>query len=143
MKKPSLKKLLIFQVELSSPTFAIVSRVLRIWESFFYSQAFSTLRRFLPCTPSQHLEQPAFIKASLGAGSSSLKVAECLTEVRNTDSAHLFVWITQCSVKVLVGRFYICVRALWNTMSTSSSSIYCKAHVISTRPQKFLMISAL
>ena len=42
-----------------------VPRLLRIWESLFYSQAFFLLHS------SQHLTQPAFIKASLGAGSSS------------------------------------------------------------------------
>ena len=49
-----------------------------------------------PYTPSPDLVQrmlhpPAFIKASPGASSSSLKVAEPLTEVQNTDLAHLFV----------------------------------------------------
>ena len=67
-------------------------------------------RCFLPYAPSQHLAQPAFIKASLGAGSSSLKVAGPPTEVWNIDPAHLFVWITQRKVqhKVLIGRF--CLR---------------------------------
>ena len=40
------------------------------------------------------LHQPAFIKASLRAGSSSLNVAGPPTEVQNTDPAHLLVWIT-------------------------------------------------
>ena len=77
----------------SFPTFATVPRVLRIWESIFYSQG------FLPYTPSQHLAQPAFIKTPLRANNSPLKVAEPLPEVQNTDPAHVFVWITQCSVK--------------------------------------------
>ena len=34
---------------------------------------------------------PAFIKASLGAGSFPLKFAELHTDLRNTDPAHLFV----------------------------------------------------
>ena len=75
-------------------------------------RAIFTLRRFLSYTPSPHLvhalPQPAFIKVSLGAGSSSLKVAEVLTVVWRTDQVPLFVWITQCSGK---GRFYLCVRA--------------------------------
>ena len=62
-------------------------------------RAFFTLSCFLLYTPSQYLVQPAFIKASLGAGSSSLKVAGPPIEVWNTDPAHLFVWITQCSAK--------------------------------------------
>ena len=37
---------------------------------------------------------PAFIKASLGAGSSSLNFAGLHTDPRNTDPAHLFVWFT-------------------------------------------------
>ena len=37
---------------------------------------------------------PAFIKASLGAGSSSLKFAGLHTDPQNTDPAHLFVWFT-------------------------------------------------
>ena len=56
-----------------------------------FERASFTLRRFLPYTPSQYLAQPAFIKVSLGAASSSLKVAGPPTEVRNTDAAHLFV----------------------------------------------------
>ena len=34
---------------------------------------------------------PAFIKASLGAGSSTLKFAGLHTDPQNTDAAHLFV----------------------------------------------------
>ena len=41
-------------------------------------------------TPSRHFTQLAFIKASLGAGNSSLKVVGPPTEVRNTHPAHLF-----------------------------------------------------
>ena len=55
--------------------------VLLYRECYGFGRAFFTLRRFLPYTPSHHLAQPAFIKASLGAGSSSLKVAR----PRNTD----------------------------------------------------------
>ena len=52
---------------------------------FFYSQA------FLPYTPSQHLAQSAFIMASLGVDSSSLKAAGPPTEVRNSEPVYLFV----------------------------------------------------
>ena len=38
-------------------------------------------------------------KTSLGAGSSSLRVPGPPAEIQNTDPAHLFVWITQCSAK--------------------------------------------
>ena len=40
-----------------------------------------------------------FYQCFPGAGNSALKVAGPSTEVRNTDPAHLFVWITQGSVK--------------------------------------------
>ena len=47
---------------------------------------------FLPYAPSPYfLSQPAFIKATLGAGSSSLKFAGRYGDPRNTDPTHLFV----------------------------------------------------
>ena len=64
-------------------------RALRFWVGIFYPQAFFTLRSF-----PTFLAQPAFIKASLGAGSYSLKFAGLHTDPRNTDPAHLFVWFT-------------------------------------------------
>ena len=64
-------------------------RALRFWVGIFYPQAFFTLRSF-----PTFLAQPAFIKASLGASSSSLKFAGLHTDPRNTDPAHLFVWFT-------------------------------------------------
>ena len=64
-------------------------------ERYGFEWAFFTHRRFLPYAPSPtFLTQPAFIKASLGAGSSSLKFAGLHTDPRNTDPAHLFVWFT-------------------------------------------------
>ena len=58
------------------------------WELF-------THRRFLPYAPfPTFLTQPAFIKASLGGGSSSLRFAGLRADSRNTDTAHLFVWFT-------------------------------------------------
>ena len=56
-----------------------------------FERAFFTLRRFLPYTRSRLLAQPAFIKASLGAGSSSLMVVGPPTEVQNTEPVHMFV----------------------------------------------------
>ena len=82
---------------------AAVSRVLRNWTTFF------TLRCFLLYTPSPHFvqapPQPAFFKASLGAGISFLKVAGPLTVVRNIDSTRLFE-SHSVQQKVLLGRFY-------------------------------------
>ena len=60
-------------------------------ERYGFEWAFFTHRRFLPYAPSPtFLTQPAFIKASLGAGSSSLKFAGLHTDPQNTDLAHLF-----------------------------------------------------
>ena len=84
-----------FQFNLSGPfcySFTASATDLRV---------FFTLRCFLPYTPSRHLAQPNFTKASLGAGSSPLKVTGPPTEVWNTDPTNLFVWITQCSPKVI------------------------------------------
>ena len=66
-------------------------------ECYGFERAFFTLRRFLPYTPSRYLAQPAFIKASLGVGSFSLKTAGPTTEFRNIDPVDLFLWITQFS----------------------------------------------
>ena len=54
---------------------------------FLTHRRFFTLRSFTDILP-------AFIKASLGAGSSSLKFAGLHTNPQNTDPAHLFVWFT-------------------------------------------------
>ena len=70
-------------------TILFLPRALRPWVGIFYPQAFYTLGSF----PTS-LAQPAFIKASLGAGSSSLKFAGLHTDLRNTDPAQLFVWFT-------------------------------------------------
>ena len=64
-------------------------RALRFWVGISYTQGFFTLRSF-----PTFLAQPAFIKASLGAGSYSLKFAGLHTDPQNTDPAHLFVWFT-------------------------------------------------
>ena len=55
---------------------------------FFTHRQFFTLHSFINILP-------AFIKASLGAGSSSLKFSGLHTDdPRNTDLSHLFVWFT-------------------------------------------------
>ena len=64
---------------------------LQFRECYGFERAIFTLWYILPYAPSQHLAQPAFIKVSLGAGSSSLKAAGLLTEIRNIDPVHLFV----------------------------------------------------
>ena len=61
-------------------------------QCYGFEWAFFTHRWFLPYAPSPtFLTQLALIKASLGAGSSSLKFAGLHTDPRNTDPAHLFV----------------------------------------------------
>ena len=61
-------------------------------ERYGFESAFFTHRRFLPYAPSPtFLTQPAFIKTSLGVGSSSLTFAGPHTDPRNVDPAHLFV----------------------------------------------------
>ena len=61
----------------------------QFWVGIFHPQAFFTL-----CSFPTFLAQPVFIKASLGAGSSSLKFAGLYTDPWNTALAHLFVWFT-------------------------------------------------
>ena len=61
-------------------------------EHYGFECAFFTHRRFLLYAPSPtFLTQLAFIKASLGVGSSSLKFARLHNDLGNTDPAHLFV----------------------------------------------------
>ena len=67
----------------------VLPRGLRFWVDIFYPQVFFTL-----CSFPTFLTQHAFIKASLGAGSYSLKFAGLHTDPQNTDLAHLFVWFT-------------------------------------------------
>ena len=64
-------------------------------ERYGFGPAFFTHRRFLPLAPSPKcLAQPAFIKASLGASSSSLKFSGLYPDPQNTGPTHLFVWFT-------------------------------------------------
>ena len=71
-----------------------------------YERLFFTLRHFWPFTPSPHLmqglPQSAFIKVSLGDGSSSLKISGPTTVVQSTQPAHLFAWIAQCSANCII-----------------------------------------
>ena len=113
------------------------TRVLRIWERDFI------LKHVLPYSPSRHLAQPAFIKASLGASSSSLKVSDLPLSFETQTRPICLFESHSVQLKVLVGRFYLCVKALRNTISTLNphfnNYIYCIVHVISTWPQKRFM----
>ena len=73
----------------------------------FLLQAFFTL-----CSFPTILAQPAFIKASLGAGSCSLKFAGLHTDVRNTDPAHLFVWFTVIHNPLYILNLYLYMSIL-------------------------------
>ena len=67
-------------------------------QCYWFERAFFILRRFLPYTPSRHLAQPAFIKASLGASSSSLKVAGPPTLKHRSDPCVCFESRSVCIV---------------------------------------------
>ena len=96
----------------SLKTFTKAAPALWIWESFFslslvfyllpftFFHSLGTLATVPPMLRIREiLHQLAFIKVSLGSNRFLLKVAGYSTEVRNTDPAHLLVWITQCSAK--------------------------------------------
>ena len=70
--------------------------VLLYRECYGFERAFFTHRCFLTYTPSWNLAQPGFIKASLGPAVPSWRL-QGLQLRFETDPAHLFVWITQCS----------------------------------------------
>ena len=84
-----------------------LQRALRFWVDIFHPQAFFTLRSF-----PTFLAQPASVKAFLGAGSYSLKVAGLHTDPRNTDPAHLFVWFTVIHNLLYIFNLYLCMLIL-------------------------------
>ena len=55
------------------------------------------------------LTQPAFIKASVGAGNYSLKFAGLHTDPWNTDPVHLFVWFTVIHNLLYILNLYLCM----------------------------------
>ena len=82
-------------------------RQLRFWVGILYPLAFFPLRS-LPT----FLAQPAFIKASLRAGSYSLKFAGIHTDPWNIDPAHLFVWFTVIHNLLYILNLYLCMSIL-------------------------------
>ena len=64
--------------------------------------------KFLP----DILEQPAFIKASLGAVSYFSKFAGLHTDLQNTDPTHLFVWFTVIHNLLYILSLYLCMSIL-------------------------------
>ena len=119
------------------------------------------------------MSQPVFIKASLRAGSFSLKVVGLA--LRSETQIRTICLFESHSVqpKLLVGRFYLYVKAehhiqpkgpaehhidpaehhidpaehhidlFYDLASLFNSYLYCKLNVISTRPMKFLMDTSL
>ena len=67
-------------------------------ECYGFERAFFKLGRFLPYAPSRLWHNLLLSKPSW-ASSSASKVARPPTQVRNTVTAHLFVWTTQCSAE--------------------------------------------
>ena len=82
-------------------------------------ELFLTHRRFLPDTSSRSLKQPAFIEAFLGVGSFPWKF-QALSLRFETQTQPISLFESQTAQqKLLVGRFYRCVKVLRNTISNS------------------------
>ena len=131
-----------------SPTFfGAFCQVLRfcvvVRACYGFEKEIFILKRVLPYSLSPHLAQHAFIKASLGPSSSSLKASDLPLNFETQTRPICLFESHSVQLKVLVGRFYLCVKALRNTISTLNphfnSYIYCIVHVISTWPQKRFM----
>ena len=84
-------------------------QALRFLMGIFYPQSFFTLCSFLT-----FLAQPAIIKASLGAGSYSLKFSGLHTDPRITDPAHLFFWFTVIHNPLYILNLYFYMSILQN-----------------------------
>ena len=76
--------------------------------------------------PGTMLHQPTFIKVSLGAGSSFVKVAGVLSVVWNTVLAQLFAWITQWSTSLLSIQLYITLSKYFDKLFVVKSLINTK-----------------
>ena len=100
--------------------YVVVPWVLRIWKNFFYSQAFFTLLSFptfgtTGCCTSLHLSRLPWEPAVLPWRLQDLRLSfETQTQPICLFESH------SVKQKVLVDRFYLCVKALRNTISTSS-----------------------
>ena len=76
-------------------------------ERYGFEWAFFTLSSF-----PTFLAQPAFIKASLGAGSYSLKFTGLHTNPQNTDPAHLILWFTVIYNLLYILNLYLYISIL-------------------------------
>ena len=123
-----------------NPAFVLFYR-----ECYGFKRVFFTLTRFLSYTPSWHLAQPShtffilhsfltfgttfyFIKASLGPAVPPWRWLQDVPLRFKTDLAHLFVESHSVQQNVIVSRFYLCVKALRNTIS--ASSMFCTLYLI-------------
>ena len=94
--------------------FAIVPRVLRIWERFFCSEAFFTLNSSFPtfgttCFYQGFPENRMFF------------FEDCRVSHWETQTRPIFLFESHSvQQKVLLGRFHLCIKALQSTISTSS-----------------------
>ena len=113
-----------FHLTFPGPSFTILPRAVWFWVSIFYPQAFFTLRSFPTFLP-----EPAFIKASLGVGSSSLKFARLHADPWNTDSAHLFVWFTAIHILDIQKNSYLNRIKYYHELLVVKSLVICPFHV--------------
>ena len=90
-----------FILTFPGPSFTVLLRVLPFWVGIFYPQAFFTLHSFPTFLP-----QPAFIKASLGAGSSSLKFAGFML-ILKTQTTPIYLFDSQQSTILIFRRIRI------------------------------------
>ena len=93
--------------------------VLLYCECYGFGRAFFTLRRFLPYTPSRHLAQPVFIKASLGPAVQPWRLQGLLLRFETQTRSICLFELPSVQQKVLVGWFYLSIKDLRNTIINS------------------------
>ena len=102
--------------------------VLLYRKCYGFERAFFNLRRFLPSTPSQHLVQPAFIKASQRPAVQPWRLQD-LPRRFETQTLPIFLFESySVQQKELVGRFCLCIRGcyrlLYQPLSLVLNSLY-------------------
>ena len=121
------------------------------YKCYGFHTDFFIIRHFLPYTPSRHLEQrdvaPTCFQGFSGSWQFFFEVAGLPNVVQNTDSTHLFVWITQCSPKGITREVlfmcwgptehYINLFQVLNPLF--DSFIWWQLHILSIRPLKLVM----
>ena len=99
--------------------------------AFFTHRCFFTLR----CFP-KFLIHPGFVKASLGAGSSSLKLAGLHADPQNTNPAHLLIWF------IVIQKLHIQKNSLLNSIINIIWNISGKSlvYLLLTRFELFSLV---